>query len=57
MVDGIKARASALRVLSLNSQPSTINQLRGLQPVLPRRGFFTKEIRRLLRGGENGQPS
>ena len=26
-----------------------------LQPVLPRHGFFTKEIRRLLHGGGNGR--
>src|SRR5437016_6278046 len=28
-----------------------------LQPVPPRQDCFTKEIRRLLRGGENGLPS
>src|SRR5690348_16641252 len=26
-----------------------------LQPVLPRQEFFTKEIRRLLRGGKDGR--
>jgi len=28
-----------------------------LQPVMLRQEFFTKEIRRLLHGGENGSPS
>jgi len=29
----------------------------GLQPVMLRQEFFTKEIRRLLHGGKNGPPS
>ena len=37
--------------MPLNNQPTAINQQWILQSVLPRQEFFTKEIRRLLRGG------
>jgi len=33
---------------------TTLNQQWSLPPVLPRHDFFTKEIRRLLQGGERG---
>jgi len=37
----------------LTTRPKNIEQNWSLQPVLLRQEFFTKEIRRLLRGGGN----
>src|SRR6266496_3205918 len=39
----------------LNHSPENENENWSLQPVMLRQEFFTKEIRRLLRGGENGR--
>jgi len=50
MVDGRTAISPGS--WSFNNQLITMNQQRILQPVLPRQEFFTKEIRRLLRGGD-----
>ena len=49
--------APALATLSTSCLCFWTTRAWSLQPVMLRQEFFTKEIRRLLHGGENGSPS